>query len=303
MCDREARAKMSMTDASNQALLFVEAEFHRLMISDKSLKALCQRAIQIFLPHRNEAAPIIAELLKNRLVEGVPTSLVRVGNTEGNALGLTREAVHPVQLETFNAEFFDQVGMTLCENEARMLCGKIREALCAADLIGFRSFDSITTEFEVISNCLANRQIGAVLGILYARTLLQDELARGHFSNKLITSAWIHLALIPYICDIMDAAQTVIVITGRALLEPYFEVRLGKRLRSFIVVPPEGYRPRPRMRTRITERRFLAFLMPSAPICKVPWCSLGLACWGNSIVMLQKTAAPSRSILGVHLIF
>ena len=74
-------------------------------------------------------------------------------------------------------------------------------------------------------------------------TLGHDELARGHFSSKLITSAWIHLALIPYIGDIMDAAQAVIVITGRAQLEPHFKTRLETRLRSFIAVPPQSYRP------------------------------------------------------------
>jgi hypothetical protein len=170
---------------------------------------------------------------------------LRVGDGEGNALALalTREAIHPVFLDSFNARFFSQVGMTLREDEARLLCGKIRRALCAADFIGFRAFDAARPEFETISNALANGQIGAAVGILYAQAFLQDELVRRKFRNKLITSMWIHLALIPYIGDIMDAAPGVVVVTGRAQLQPHFEARLGKRLHSFIAVPPQGCRP------------------------------------------------------------
>ena len=241
---RNPVAEGHMRDGSDQSdRSFAEAEFSRLMMSDESLKVLCLRSVQTFLPLRNEAAPVIAELLKSRLIEGTPTSLVRVGDGEGNALGMTRGAVHPVQLESFNVQFFSQLGTTLREDEARVFGDKIREAVCAADLIGFRSSDAPKPEFKMISDHLARGLIVATLGMLYARALLQDELTSGRFRDKLITSAWIHLALIPYICDIMDVAKDVIVITSRDMLRPHFETRLGKRLRSFITVPAEGYRP------------------------------------------------------------
>lgn len=222
---------------------FVKAEYRRLMMSDESLKVLCERSVQVLLPHRHDAAPLIAEILKNRIIEKVPTSLVRVGDGEGNVCGLACGPAHPIQLESFNGKFFAQNGTRLPQDEARMLCGRIREALCTADLIGFRSFDAPRPEPEIILGNLADGQLAAALGILYARALLQDELTRGHFSDKLITSAWIHLALIPYISDIMDAAPAIIVITGRAILRQHFEVRLGQRLRRFIAVPPQGYFP------------------------------------------------------------
>ena len=111
-----------MTGASDQtAVAFVEAEFRRLMMPDDSLIALCRSAAQTFLPDRREAAPIIAALLKTRLIKGVPTSLIRIGNSEGNALGMMRGTVHSIQFETFNAEFFDQVGARLDDDEARTL--------------------------------------------------------------------------------------------------------------------------------------------------------------------------------------
>jgi hypothetical protein len=122
-----------MTDASSRAdVLFMEAELRRLMMPVESLEDLCLRSVHTFLPRRNDAAPVIAALLKDRLIKRIPTSLVRVGDGEGNVLALTREAVHPVYLDSFNAKLFGQVGMTLPEDEARMLCSKIRHALCAA---------------------------------------------------------------------------------------------------------------------------------------------------------------------------
>ena len=233
-----------MTDSPRRAdILFVESELRHLLMPVESLEALCRRSVQTFMPCRNDAAPLIAALLKDSLIKQIPTSLVRVGDGEGNALALTREDVRPIYLDSFNAKFFSQVGMTLREDEARMLCGKIRNAISAADFIGFRSFDAARPEIETISNALENGQIGAAVGILYAQAFLQDELLGGRFSDKLITSMWIHLALIPHIGDIMEAAPAVIVITGRAQLEPHFEARLGKRLRSFIAVPPQSYRP------------------------------------------------------------
>jgi len=260
-----------MTDASGRAdVLFMEAELRRLMMPVESLEDLCLRSVHTFLPRRNDAAPVIAALLKDRLIKRIPTSLVRVGDGEGNVLALTREAVHPVYLDSFNAKLFGQVGMTLPEDEARMLCSKIRHALCAANFIGFRSFDAARPEFETISNALANGQIGAAVGILYAQAFLQDQLVRGHFSSKLITSMWIHLALIPCIGDIMEPRQRSS--SSRAarslsrILKPALESDCAHSLRcrrKAIV--------RPRVRTRTTGGYFRAFSMPCAPICRAHW--------------------------------
>jgi hypothetical protein len=79
--------------------------------------------------------------------------------------------------------------------------------------------------------------------MLYAREFLQGELARGALSGKTLTSAWIHLSLIPHLDEMMSAARSVIVITGRTELEGQFETRLGARLRSFLPVPIEVHRP------------------------------------------------------------
>jgi hypothetical protein len=233
----DSRPGRRVKDAS-----FGKAEFDRLTVSDEVLAALCHRSARMFLQRREDAAPVIAALLKSHLIKRTPVSLLRVGDGEGNVLGLTRGTIHPDQLNAFNAKFRSQIGMTLRENEAQVLCEKVREALCSANCLGFR-LDSAKSENEVISGHLADGQIGAALGVLYARTFLHEELLSGRFSDKVITSMWVHYALIPYVRDIMDAAPAVIVITGRAQLEPHFESRLGKRLRSFIAVPPQGYRP------------------------------------------------------------
>jgi hypothetical protein len=218
--------------------LFVESETRRVVMPDEALRALCLRSTRAFLPDRAEAAPILATLLKDHLNDGKPASLLRVGDGEGNALALTRDPFHPIYLNAFNDKFCNQVGI-LEEDEARMLCLRVRQAFNSADTLGFRSIDPLLPEIEIISNALMKGRNYAAVGILYAREFLQDQLLQGRFGNKTLTSAWVHLALIPYIVDIMDAASAVIVVSGRAALKPNFESRLGTRLRSFISVPPE----------------------------------------------------------------
>jgi hypothetical protein len=223
------------------AASFARAEFERVMIADESVSSLCIQGCREFLPSRAEAAPIIAKQLISLIKDEIPASLIRVGDGEGNALGLAGPQTHPIQLETFNSRFFDQNGTRLREDDARAFSEMIRAALISADIIGFRSFESV--ESKLIPLQIECGVVGGGLGMLYAREFLQNELARGEFCRKTLTSAWIHLALIPYLSEIVSAAKRVVVITGRTELKEHFERRLGGRLHSFLSVPLEGYRP------------------------------------------------------------
>ena len=165
------------------------------MMSDESLKVLCERSVQVLLPHRHDAAPLIAEILKNRIIEKVPTSLVRSRRRRrqrmrprlwaGPSHSTGNHSTASFSLETAHDS-----------RKTRLACYAAgSRGLVTADLIGFRSFDAPSPKPEIILGNLADGQLAAALGILYARALLQDELTRGHFSDKLITSAWIHLGL------------------------------------------------------------------------------------------------------------
>src|SRR6204780_2024259 len=83
----------------------------------------------------------------------------------------------------------------------------------------------------------------AALGIIYAREFLQDGLLRDFLRHKFITSAWIHLDLIPFLNRLFTLSESIIVITGRSELNEQFRVRLGSRLKEFITVPVQGFAP------------------------------------------------------------
>lgn len=223
---------------------FVWDEFRRIMLTDDEVEALCIRKSMEYLPNQAVAGEKIAARLTTFIRRRVATSLVRVGNSEGNALGLTNgSSAHPSKACDFNQEFFDQNGIRLAEPEAFDVARAVRKALATADIIGFRFADLLgPPESRLISNLIARGALTPALGVLYAREFLQDGLRSGEFSRATVTSAWIYLGLLPYLQQIMDAAIAVIVITGRPELRGEFEKRLGGRL-QFIAVPPRGFRP------------------------------------------------------------
>jgi GT-D fold-like domain len=236
-----------MTALRNEdEVMFAESEIERIAVADATLEALCVRHCRAFLPSRAEAAPIIAKEIENCVRQRVPASLIRVGDGEGNAIALTKPGpIHPVQLNCFNTTFFAQTRTALPETEARIFAGMIREALISADIIAFRAFGRFrsNSELEQLPKLIGRGEIRGALGILYAREFLEDALARGDLRHKILTSAWIHLTLIPHLADIMSVPSSVIVITGRPELKDHFRHRLGERLRSFIEVPDEEATP------------------------------------------------------------
>ncbi|HEX3885544.1 MAG TPA: hypothetical protein VHW66_23025 [Stellaceae bacterium] len=218
------------------------------MISDEALESLCAIGSKGFFPLLPEAAPTIADYLINAIRDAIPTSLIRVGDGEGNALGVIAAPRHPANLESFNHKFISQNGLEIGEDEAFAFCQMIRDALVSADIIGFRSCDRtiLRSELAQISGNVEHGRFMPALGMTYARELLRAELVDGAYRDKIVTSAWIHLWLIPHLSRIMDAAESIIVITGQAELEDQFKSRLGRRLRSFLRIPVEGYRPKSR---------------------------------------------------------
>lgn len=237
----------ALLDAHNNAeLTFARKELERVVVGDEALWLMCQRESRTFLPFQAEAASVISAELTKCIRAGVPTALLRVGEGEGSVLGLTASTtVHPVQLGWFNEQFFDQSGIVLGDTEACSFAAMIREAIVSADIIGFRSLDrdGQESELEQIPRHVDLGLIRGALGMLYAREFLHNALVRGIFRQRILTSAWIHLALIPHLPVILSASPAVIVITGRPELKEQFSSRLGARLRSFLPVPVEHSRP------------------------------------------------------------
>lgn len=220
-----------------------EAEIRRFFVPDDELERRCRGSTRMYWPRRADAAPRVVEFLKQRLLDRHAASLVRVGDGEGNALGHPTEPSHSFKIEFFQHRFESMDGSCLSESEALEFCARVREALFGADFIGFRCFDGLTPESKLLFQRHAAGDLMTALGILHARAALHSALLEGRFVEKCITSAWIHLALIPFLDEIVRCASRLVVITGRGELRPQFESRYGARLAAFIEVPVEGTVP------------------------------------------------------------
>jgi len=227
---------------SEEAIYFARAEFERIFIGDAELRSLCCERTKKFLPDGPAAAPIICDQIIAYLREQTPASLLRVGDGEGGALGMTNSVIHPQQASAFYAKFLRQNGVAIPQEDAISLCTKVRSALASADIVGFRSFRF--AEKQVIQDYLDRGELNAGLNLLYARELLQRGLLQDRWRDAIITSAWIHLDLISHLGKIVDAARSIIVITGRSELRAEVCSRFGSRLEDFISVPVERRAPK-----------------------------------------------------------
>jgi hypothetical protein len=154
---------------------------------------------------------------------------------------MTKNMLHPLQISTFYAEFLSQNGIPIPQDAAIKFCAEVRTALITADIVGFRSFRF--DERSMIRESIDQGDAYAALGFLYARELLQDGLRDGYWRRSIVTSAWIHLELVPYLCDILEAAGSIIIVTGRGELHDEMRSRAGTRLEAFITVPVQGFKP------------------------------------------------------------
>lgn len=227
---------------SPEDIQFITEEFERIFIGDRDLRSLCSRNAPLFLPDGPAAIPAICDRITDALRDRTPISLLRLGDEEGIAMGMTKPApLHPLQISTFYEEFLSQNDIAVPQDAAIALCREIRTALNAADIIGFRSFG--TDEATMIRDSIKREWAYAALGFLYARELLQQGMTEGCWRRSVVTSAWIHLDIIPHLSTIFDRAESIIVITGRAELHDEARSRLGERLEAFITVPVQGFVP------------------------------------------------------------
>jgi len=227
--------------SSQQAFDFVRSEFERIFIPDEVLKPLCARNSGQFLPDGKAAAPIVCDKIIAALSEKKPLSVVRVGDSEGCAIALTKFALNAQQVMGFYNSLQKQNGAAVPLPAAVEFCMELREALTSADVIGFRAFRN--DESIIINGAIARGELHAALGILYAREFLQQGTERRDWRSATITSAWIYLNIIPLIVRLAEAANATIVITGRPELRAEFARRLGGRLEEFIAVPAQWSAP------------------------------------------------------------
>jgi hypothetical protein len=170
---------MTMPEAKGD---FARTEFERIFLGDDELRALCQEKVKSFWPVEGSAAVLVRDQIIASLRDKAPLSLLRAGNGEGNAVSMTKKTLHPLQVSTFYTEFVSQNGIGIPLDAAIGLCADVRNALVAADIVGFRCFR--LDERSMIQRNIDQGNAYAALGILYARELLQDGLSGDYWHRR-----------------------------------------------------------------------------------------------------------------------
>ncbi|HEY5410524.1 MAG TPA: hypothetical protein VIJ94_07340 [Caulobacteraceae bacterium] len=228
----------SLADSATE---FCIREAERTRISDWDLFPLAAERSGLFLPEGKFAIPVILQRIEKALREGTGLALIRVGDGEGAALGMIRPEPNPIVSASFHDYFDLQNNCPLPMPDSVAFCKELGASLQMADIIGFRAFRK--DENALIERAIRDGARRSPLGFIYAREMLVDLLKTGLMRDKLLTTAWIHLELIPYIENMLSMTEKVVVISGRPQLVRGFRKRLKGRSFEFIEVPPEAGEP------------------------------------------------------------
>ena len=190
------------------------------------------------------SADMVAAAAVSCLLERKPFSLVRVGDGEGNVLSvLSDSSSSELDLKAFNATFYTQDRQCLSADEARRFSRAMESAVCSADIVGIRAFNPWHgLNFDVLEadyalNCVEIKNARGAHGLLNARKQLERLLDEGRLSDAIMTQAWVHLSLLRRLSDIIEACESLIVITGRTELRNEFVARFGGKALNFISIP------------------------------------------------------------------
>ncbi|TPM37096.1 hypothetical protein [Mesorhizobium sp. B2-3-4] len=220
---------------------FCVSEHKKEFITNPELRKLAEHTSGGLLYDPPLSVDSLISIVEKKISDNKSFSLVRIGNGEGNAFGMTKPLTHKSIYETFCAEFGSQNYHIIDEVSGINFCKKIIDALDDADMIGVRCFRFDENEF--IDRSIANGDTYAALGLIYSREYFVGRLRAKALCQKIITSAWIHLDIISRLDDLLALGKSTIIITGRSELREGFASRLGGRLSAFIDVPVQGYRP------------------------------------------------------------
>lgn len=179
---------------------------------DDELTRLCSGLSRKFLPDTSTAVAEISEEIRAHLVRRESFSLIRFGDGEGNVLAITDAAGGCSRLarDFFDAATQKQDRVTLGAEEANLFAETMRHAIESADVVGARSVDaqrrsSGLDDAMLIGATLERGDVRGAMGLLSARLYLERTVAAGVFTHSVITSAWIHLPLVPHLRRLLDA--------------------------------------------------------------------------------------------------
>jgi hypothetical protein len=217
---------------------------HSLFLDDIDFQRRCSQHAARYFPGYETTG--LAAFLLSALHARRPLSLIRVGDGEGNVLRLSPDfGAEPAPLDEkcFDALFGMMNATHLMETygEKVAFAQELAIAVRRADIVGFRAtWHGFPPERDIISSTLEAGSVRGALGILYARRYEEELLRANRLATAAVTFAHCHLSLLDHLPALLDAAQSVIVITGRATLRSEFQKRIGSRLADFIPIPLEN---------------------------------------------------------------
>jgi hypothetical protein len=186
----------------------------------------------------------VADTVCARLSERKPFSMVRIGDGEGNVLSLADSGIeHLRELKWFNAIFYLQDRQILDIARAESFAETMENSVRNADVLGVREFpfyNDEDTELKTAQSALLEGDLRGSLGILRARHAFTRLLLDGRLVNTIVTSAWVHLALLNHLDKMAEAANKILVISGRTSLSAAFARRYDSKPMQFLSVPLEA---------------------------------------------------------------
>jgi hypothetical protein len=233
---------------TEQDLLFVKAECERFLADydDGLFRQNCQANSRLLIEGYRDAAHYVVQEALNALTTPRPLSMIRIGEGEGNVLGLLASEKDE-ELKWFNAIFYAQDAQLLPMAAAKSFSQELLVAANNADIIGFRAFHPgrDTSEIQAIRKTIERGDVRGALGIIRALQFAKSAVENSVFHNAVITSAWVYLGLLEHLDRLLENASSVIIITGRPELEGVFVDKLKGRLTAFLAVPIEATEPLP----------------------------------------------------------
>lgn len=220
----------------------LRAAWSKTDILTKCLKLSCGAVLGA-----SASGDLVAGAAVSALLERTPFSLVRVGDGEGNVLSvLGTSADAELDLKAFNCSFHDQDLQCLSAEDAFRFATAMEGAIRSADIVGIRAFNPWdasgfnSLDLEYAQKCLAKGNFRGAHGLIHATRQIERLLEAGHLSHTVLTQAWVHVSLLSRLSRIIEACESLIVITGRNELRDEFGSRFSSKAPEFICIPLEG---------------------------------------------------------------
>ena len=210
--------------------------------ADEFVSICADRNIRILFRDDNEMDEVL-DLARHALEYKTPFSFVRMGDGEGNILGLLDSPMaREHHLRLANVIFRKMDGADISLAQGLPFADAMAQAFCNADVIGSRMFSYRNGAGTVgdgswlmaaLDQGDVRGAIGAAAAVRYLDRIVRDK----HFRGGALTSLWIYFFMIENIESILGKTNNVIVVSGRRTVRQEFVRRWPRISFEFIDIP------------------------------------------------------------------